>query len=350
MAQELKPIDEIRGTLTRMESELRSALPSYITPEKFKQVVVTALQLNPTLLTLDRSSLYTACLNCASDGLLPNGREAALVPFKGTIKYMPMVGGILKLIRNSGELATVDAITVHEKDEYEAYNDEHGAHFKHFKARGDRGNPILTYGYARTKDGAFYFEEITEEEIKIISKKGNEKFSAWQGDFIDEMRRKTVLKRLAKRLPKSTDLERTIDHDNEMYEVEVPDTEPTTTSSKLSEAVAPKPEAEEAVAVPVAIPDTEPQTQDMQLVAKGLIEKLDVKHSAEGAAKKWTKFGCKIGDIWYGTFSETLYKKIAEFADKRVLVNLKYTIKDGKYNEVKDISAQVSGVDIDVPI
>jgi recombination protein RecT len=359
MAQELKPIDEIRGTLTKMESELKSALPSYITPEKFKQVVVTALQLNPTLLTLDRASLYTACLNCASDGLLPNGREAALVPFKGTIKYMPMVGGILKLIRNSGELSTVDAITVHDKDQYEAYNDEHGAHFKHVKARGDRGLPILTYGYARTKDGAFYFEEITEEEIKIIAKKGNEKFSAWQGDFIDEMRRKTVLKRLAKRLPKSTDLERAIDHDNEMYEVEVPVSEPPTTSSKLAEAVAPA-QAEEAVVKPVSTPIPEPQEQPYsytdsngKLIAKGLIEKLDIKHSPDGSAKKWTKFSCLLNDKWYSTFSETLYKKVTEFADKRVLVNLEYKTKvvgENTYYEIVDCKAQVAGVDVEVPI
>ncbi len=354
MAQEIRPIDEVRSTLTKMENELKSVLPSYISPAKFQQVVVTALQLNPTLLTLDRQSLYSACLNCASDGLIPNGKESALVPFKGKVSYMPMVGGILKLIRNSGELATVDACTVHEKDFYESYVDQTGPKFKHVKARGDRGNPMLTFAYALTKDGSVYHEEITEEEIKVIAKKGNEKFSAWQGEFIDEMRRKTVLKRLAKRLPKSTDLERVIERDNEIFDMEVPHAEPPTTSSKLSEAVAPQPQAEEAVTTPVQ--QEQPYntvTPDGRLIAKGLIDKLDIKQSPEGAPKKWTKFSCMIGDKWYSTFSEAIYKKIAEFADNRVLVNLEYkdkVVSGVTYYEVVDVKAQVAGVDVEVPI
>lgn len=334
MATEIRPIDEVRSTLTKMENELKSVLPSYISPAKFQQVVVTALQLNPSLLSLDRQSLYSACLNCASDGLIPNGKEAALVPFKGKVSYMPMVGGILKLIRNSGELATVDACTVHEKDFYESYVDQTGPKFKHVKARGERGVPILTFAYALTKDGAVYHEEITEEELNTIKSKANDKFSAWQGEFADEMKRKTVLKRLSKRLPKSTDLERVIERDNEIYDLEVPEKQPETTSSKLADAVTPKQEVEEAQVVPPEPKKPEHSTtselQNGNKEVRGLIEKLDKKQSEPGATKQWMKFGCKIAEKWYSTFDKTLWKDVEFFADKRVLVILEYVEKPYK--------------------
>lgn len=358
MATQITPIEEVRSTLIRMENELRSVLPSYISPEKFQQVAVTALQLNPALLTLDRQSLYSACLNCASDGLVPNGREAALVPAKDKVSYRPMVGGILKLIRNSGELSSVDAITVYEKDQYESFTDEHGPHFKHIKARGDRGKPILTYGYARTKDGGVYHEEISQEELMKIKAKANDKYSAWQGDFEDEMKRKTVLKRLSKRLPKSTDLERVIDRDNEIYDMDVPEHKPAETSSRLAEAVAPQ--AEEAQVVPQPVPAAPAPTAWEQediakangnKIASGLIEKLDIKQSPPEAPKKWIKYGCKIGDTWYATFSETIYKQMAHFADQRVLVNLQYTSEtkgDKTFHNVVAVEAQVAGIDVPI--
>src|SRR3990167_7465795 len=102
-------------------------------------------------------------MKCAGDGLLPDGREAALVPFKDDCKYLPMVAGICKRARNSGEIVDIDALTVYANDTYKAWTDETGAHFKHVKARGDRGEVVLTYGYARVRDGGFYFEEVEKK-------------------------------------------------------------------------------------------------------------------------------------------------------------------------------------------
>lgn len=358
MAQELRPIDEVRGTLTKMQEQIKAVLPSHIDPEKFNQVVVTALQLKPDLLTLDRQSLYSACLACASDGLIPDNREAALVPYKGKIAYQPMVGGILKLIRNSGELASIDAVNVFENDQYEAYTDEKGVHFKHVKARGERGVYRLTFAYAITKDGAVYHEEIESKDMDKIEACAKTK-EVWGGAFKDEQRRKSAIKRLSKRLPKSTDLEKSrklesvIDHDNEFYDLNVPTTEKPTTSTKLSEAVTTKHDkAEDAELTPA--PQQEPQPP-AKLIAKGLIVKVDIKNSPANSDKKWTKFGCKIEETWYSTFDKKIWEKIEEFANNKVLVNLEYVSKTVKKedkefvnNEIVAIEPQVA--DVDVPI
>src|SRR3546814_9174090 len=72
--------------------------------EKFHRVAVTAISSNPDLLNVDRTSLFGALMKAAQDGLLPDGREGAIVPFKGKASWMPMVAGIMKKVRNSGEI------------------------------------------------------------------------------------------------------------------------------------------------------------------------------------------------------------------------------------------------------
>ena len=316
MAQQISPIQEIRTTLVKMEDQLKSVLPSYITPEKFMQVVVTAVTLKPDLLNLDRPSLYSSCLACASDGLLPDGREAALVPYKGKIAYQPMVGGLMKLIRNSGELATIDALTVFTNDTYESYTDEKGPHFRHVKARGDRGKPVLTFAYAITKDGAVYHEEITDEEIRKIEACAKTK-EVWGGAFRDEQYRKSAIKRLSKRLPKSTDIERVIDRDNEDYDLTQAQTaadesKSTTTSSALREAVAPQPGVEEAQIVkPTPAPQVAPAqvAQPGSLTCRGTIEDKKIKPFVNNG-KAGNKYGVKIDGKWMCTFDSKIYAEI----------------------------------------
>jgi RecT family len=100
----------LRNDLEKMETQFRFALPAHIPPARFMRVVMTAVQNNPKLLKCTRQSFFNACMKCAQDGLLPDGREAALVPFAedddGKAKadlaqYMPMVAGIRKKVRNS---------------------------------------------------------------------------------------------------------------------------------------------------------------------------------------------------------------------------------------------------------
>ena len=120
----LAPIDEFKNTLSKMAGEFKSALPSHISAEKFARNLMTYIKLHPKLLECNRTSLYAAAMQAAQDGLIIDGREAALVPFKETAKFMPMVAGLTKKARNSGEIATIDAQEVYEKDLFEYWVDE----------------------------------------------------------------------------------------------------------------------------------------------------------------------------------------------------------------------------------
>jgi recombination protein RecT len=228
MSKALAPIDEIRTAINSMTPQFKAALPPQVSPEKFVRVVLTAIQQAPSLLQCDRKSLYGAAMKAAQDGLLLDGREAAIVKFGDQAAYMPMIGGILKKIRNSGELSSITSQVVYEKDKFSYHVDLDGEHLKHEpNLFGDRGNPIGVYALAKTKDGGVYVEIMTVEQVMAVKKVSRSKDSGpWAGAFESEMWRKTVLRRLSKRLPMSTDLEGVLRRDDDLYDIEPTTIEP----------------------------------------------------------------------------------------------------------------------------
>jgi recombination protein RecT len=215
----ITPTEEIKQQLTRMTPEFAKILPPHVSPDKFTRVVTTAIINMPSLIDCDRRSLYQACVQAATDGLMPDGREGAIVPFAGRARFMPMIAGIAKKIRNSGEIGDMDAQVVCQNDSYEAWIDEKGRHFKWTKAKGDRGEPILTFAYALGRDGTFYFEEVDEADMAKIEAAARAKDSPWKGPFRNEMKRKSALRRLAKyRLPQSTDLQNLTQTEDDLYQ------------------------------------------------------------------------------------------------------------------------------------
>ena len=217
--QQLAPMDAMRGTLTKMHAEFRSALPPQIPVEKFIRTTLTAIQMQPELLDTDRRSLLGSCMKAAQDGLIPDGREAALVIFRSKegpkTQYMPMVGGVLKKMRNSGEIASISAHVVYSHDlfDYSLGDDEQITHKP--LLGGDRGKAIAVYAIAKTKDGAIYREVMSVAEVEKVRAASRAANAGPWVQWWDEMARKTVIRRIAKRLPSSADVDQMLEHDNE---------------------------------------------------------------------------------------------------------------------------------------
>jgi recombination protein RecT len=215
------PVAVIRQNLQVMEPEFKAALPPHIPVEKFKRVALTAIQNTPALATADRRSLFGAFVKLAQDGLLPDGREAAVVMFGNKAQAMPMIGGILKRIRQSGEVARVSAHVVYSNDQFTiSYGfDEDVEHIPPALDK-PRGEPIGAYATAVLKDGSKMLEVMSLEEIeKVRSVSRAAKNGPWVA-WWSEMARKTVMRRLSKRLPMSTDLEEQIFSRDETLQVD----------------------------------------------------------------------------------------------------------------------------------
>lgn len=206
-----RPIDVLRRQLAGLP-EIAQNLPSTVSPDRFRNVVVTAANTMPELLDADRRSLLGACVKCAADGLVPDGREAALVIFntknregkwEKRVQYMPMLAGILKRARNSGEIAGLSVQVVHERDDFVFAPDDFERPIRHTLPRlsEDRGKPIGAYALAKLKDGTVMAEAMSLSEIERVRAVSRSKDSGPWSQWWDQMARKTVLRRLAKYLP-----------------------------------------------------------------------------------------------------------------------------------------------------
>jgi recombination protein RecT len=229
-AQSKDLVTTFKNQVATRESDFRMALPPHIPAERFMRVVNTAVTGNPDLLHADRVSLFQSAMRAAQDGLLPDGRDGALVIYntnaakKGQppkwekrVQWMPMIGGILKRIRNSGELSSITAHVAYERDAftYVLGDDEK---IEHKPALEERGKPRLVYAIAKTKDGGIYREIMTVADVDKVRKKSKNAESGPWVEWWEEMAKKTVLRRMSKRLPTSADLDDLVRRDDELYE------------------------------------------------------------------------------------------------------------------------------------
>lgn len=123
--RELAPVEVIKNIVARKSDEFKAVLPAHISVEKFQRTIATAALANPKLFDCDRQSLLMASMKAAQDGLLPDGREAALVPFKNRkkddqgwydsweVQYLPMVYGLRKKVLQSGEVVSIETGVVY---------------------------------------------------------------------------------------------------------------------------------------------------------------------------------------------------------------------------------------------
>jgi recombination protein RecT len=242
--RQANPLVQFKEQLETRAREMRMALPSHISTDKFQRTIITAAQQNPGLLKASRTSLVLACMKAAQDGLLPDGREAALVPFKTNKKvdgqwvsveevaYIPMAFGIRKKIlqaRDAEGKPVVSALQVgvvyrrEVEDGHFLYEVGLTPPLRHrpmldLTAEDTTDDKIVgAYSIAFMVDGPPSYEFMRRFEIdkaRESSQTGATKDRRGQprepkGPWVDhfsEMAKKTVLRRHSKTLPQSGDL------------------------------------------------------------------------------------------------------------------------------------------------
>lgn len=199
-----------------MEGEIKKALPSVITPERFTRIVLSAISVNPKLGSCTPASFLGAMMTSAQLGLEVNTPlgQAYVLPYlnKGVLEAQFQLGykGLIDLAYRSGDVEVIQAHVVYENDEFEC---EYGLDPKltHKPADTDRGEPIKVYAVFKTKSGGFGFEVMSMEDVKKhaakYSKSYGSSYSPWKTN-LEEMAKKTVLKRVLKYAPLKSDFVR----------------------------------------------------------------------------------------------------------------------------------------------
>jgi len=220
----------IMDLFEQMKPAIAQAIPQHMTPERLLRIATTSIRTNPKLRICSPESLLGAVMQCAQLGLEPSVLgHAYLVPYRNKKKdaqgrdlgwideaqFQIGYKGLIELARRTGQISSIMAQAVHEKDEFEY---EYGINekLKHVPADGERGPVIKYYAYAKFKDGGYSFLVMSKADIELhrdrFSKSKNRQgqiYGPWL-DHFDEMAKKTVLKALMKYMPISVEFAKAV--------------------------------------------------------------------------------------------------------------------------------------------
>ena len=212
------PRHTMQEYIRQMSGEIKKALPSIMTPERFTRIVLSAVSTNPKLAETTPQSFLAAMMTAAQLGLEPNTPlgQAYLIPYynKRTqcneCQFQIGYKGLIDLAYRSGDVSVIQAHIVYENDSFR-YSFGLEPELRHVPARDDRGEPIYVYAVFRTQSGGYGFDVMSIEEVRAFAQQYSKSYGAgpWQSSF-EEMAKKTVLKRLLKYAPLKTDYQRCI--------------------------------------------------------------------------------------------------------------------------------------------
>ena len=212
----LKKSMSIVDMIKVLEPEIKKALPSVMTPERFMRMALSAINNTPKLAECTQISFLAALMNAAQLGLEPNTPlgQAYLIPYnnKGTIECQFQIGykGIIELVYRNELVQTISAQVVYENDQFE-YELGLNARLYHKPALKDRGEAVLFYALFKLANGGYGFEVMSKEDIDLFAMKHSKAFtseySPWKSEY-EEMAKKTVIKRVLKYAPIKAELRR----------------------------------------------------------------------------------------------------------------------------------------------
>jgi recombination protein RecT len=255
------------------------ALPSTVSVEAFKNAAIVAFQTNPTIRRASAETLFTSLRQIAGMGLMPDGREAAIVVYGDKAQAQPMVQGLRKIARNSGQVVSMWEEMVFEGEEIVVRVVDGVRQFDHVNEDGTplnpmrrkRGNIVGAYAVAKLKDGTIEFEPMDKEQIEKRRKaspnqKGDKPTGIW-ADWYEEMARKTVLRALVKRLPMSTEDYNRLQNDPTFRDVDEPrDVTPQESTEERLRRLAMERQAPKEETPPEAAPEPAETVEDAVVV------------------------------------------------------------------------------------
>lgn len=240
MNQQTNAVSAARSPLVQFKKDMQTLreageldmLPSNVSFDAFRNAAVVAVTDNPEILKCSRESIFKSVRRLAAAGLIPDGREAALVPYKGQAQAMPMVAGLIKVARNSGEITSIWAEVVREGEDLRVWIEGGERKFDHSYDPLHRSGKIVgAYAVAKLRDGSIEFEPMAWKDIDkrrraSATQKGDTPTGIW-GQWTAEMAKKTVIRALCKRLPMSaSDLRQIEDDDPVMEDITPEDQQP----------------------------------------------------------------------------------------------------------------------------
>lgn len=217
----LKKDMSIVDMIKALEPEIRRAMPSVITPERFTRMALSAINNTPKLAECSQMSFLAALMNAAQLGLEPNTPlgQAYLIPYgnKGKLERQFQLGdkGMMSLAYRNDQIQTIQVQCVYKNDTFD-YELGLNSMLQHKPSLGERGELILVYALLKMQNDGYGFEVMSKGDIDLHAKKYSKgissSYSPWNTDY-EDMAKKTVIKKVLKFVPLKLDSLRAIETD-----------------------------------------------------------------------------------------------------------------------------------------
>ena len=261
MGKSIAAFEDFKAALDARAGNIRAMLPSHVSIERFRAVALSAASQRSEILKCTPNTLFGALSKAAQDGLLPDGREGVILSHRSKHRHkdahgvwreqwtddaawIPMVQGQRKRARELEGLL-VQAEVIYERDHFLlVFGDEPRLEHTPAGLGVQRGEPIGAYAIYRI-DGVIVHREVMDRDqiLTVRSKSKNPEGMLWT-TFWTEGWRKTVIKRGFKSVPVGEPLDRLLNRDNALFDLDGDaGTSSTSSSPPLPPLVGPRSQA-----------------------------------------------------------------------------------------------------------
>lgn len=203
MSEKSEVVLNLENAVTLASADAKPMLAQIgMQPEAFARVAMNALMLNPEIANCTTKSLRRALLTCAQRGVLPDGEQAAIVPYARVASLQMGYKGMCDLARRGIKGVVLKANLYVEGDEWEH---EEGLNqiLRHVPkgTRGTEKNVLAAYALAWMPDNKVpEFVVLYRGELDYIRTTYVKHGKVWAKEF-GEQCKKTAMRRLCKMLP-----------------------------------------------------------------------------------------------------------------------------------------------------
>ena len=199
------------------KERIERMLPEERMIDQFTYAAEVSLGKNPSLSKCKPISVLNCLLTSAKYGILPDGRNAHLIPYGEDCQLQFDYKGFVHILVRDGVAKKVYCETICANDKFTWKN---GAVVNH-EISFPRGDILGVYCDITLPDGNHQYELMDKEEIdkiKSCSKGGSYPNSPWN-KFYSEMAKKSVFRRATKWLKLSPDVMDALQADNENFDM-----------------------------------------------------------------------------------------------------------------------------------
>jgi recombination protein RecT len=215
----LSTISDLKGLLDEYKAQIQMVLPKVLTVDRLFKMATYAATVNPGLLVCNPASILRAIMLAGSFGLEAGGPKAHLVPFRNTrmnrtdCQLIIDYKGLVDLARRSGQVSNIISRIVWDKEPFEIDESREYPYIHKQLPPSERGKKkIGVYAVAKEMDGRVIANDFMwAEEIEVIKErslrqKKNKSENPWE-KFEEEMWKKSPIRRMAKMMPQSPELQ-----------------------------------------------------------------------------------------------------------------------------------------------